>query len=52
MINARSFHSRLDATQAQSEWRRYLELAQDDETEAPRLDFARERLHELKKEEQ
>lgn len=49
MINARSFHSRLDATQAQSEWRRYLELAEDDETEAPRLDFARERLHDLKR---
>jgi uncharacterized protein HemY len=47
-----STYERLDATQAQSEWRRYLELAQDDETEAPRLDFAHERLHELKKEEQ
>jgi len=52
MLSARSFYERLDATQAQSEWRRYLKLAQDDETEEPRLDFARERLHELKKEEQ
>ena len=35
---------RLDAERARTEWRRYLELARSEDSEAPRLHFARERL--------
>ena len=43
-----STYERLDLDRARTEWQQYLELALDDEQEASRLDYARERLRQLK----
>ena len=44
-----STYERLDGDKAQSEWQQYLVLAADDAQEVTRMDYARERLQQLKK---
>jgi hypothetical protein len=44
-----STYERLDGDKAQLEWQQYLVLAGDDAQEVPRMDYAQERLQQLKK---
>ena len=44
-----STYERLDGDKAQSEWQHYLVLAADDTQEVTRMDYAQERLQQLKK---